>query len=130
MNRFLLPDLIAALEGGDDLHSSAATALTSMAVELTKAQQRSSTTLGAHILEAVEGAVLERSPGVSAHQLRRECVLTVVNVQTRSGKTFQNNGAPETVEPPTVTIDVRLTVSDPATEYTAEAGDAHEDVHR
>ncbi len=130
MNRYMLPDLIAALEGGDDLHRSAAGALRSLSVELTQSQHRSSTTLGAHILEAVEGAVLERAPGVSTHQLRKECVATVASVQTRSGHTYQNTGALENIAPPSVIIDVRLVVSDPAAEYTAEAGDSREDVQK
>lgn len=130
MNRYLLPDMLVALGAGDSLHRSAATALQSLADELTEARHRSSTKLGAHILEAVEGAVLEHAPGVSAHSLRKECVATVVNVHTRSGETYQNKGALETKAPPSVIIDVRLTVSDPAAEYTAEAGDAREDVQK
>lgn len=130
MNRYLLPDMVAALEAGDSLHKSAATALKSLADELAEAKHRSSTTLGARILEAVEEAVLTHAPGVGAHSLRRECVATVVNVQTRSGEVYQNKGALETKAPACVIIDVRLTVSDPATEYTAEAGDAREDVQK
>lgn len=130
MNRYLLPDLVAALAEGDSLHRSAALALGSLSAELTEAQHRSSTALGARILEAVEGAVLEHAPNVASHQLRKECVATVINVQTRSGQVFQNKGALETKSPPSVTIDVRLTVGDPATEYTADAGDAREDVRK
>ena len=130
MNRYLLPDLIAALEGGDSLHRSAGLALKSLSDELTDARQRSSTKLGAKLLEAVEGAVLEHAPHVAAHSLRKEAVATVVNVQTRSGEVYQGGGALETKSPPCVIIDVRLTVSDPPTEYTAEAGDAREDVQR
>lgn len=130
MNRYLLPDLVAALAEGDSLHVSAAAALHSLSVELTEARHRSSTKLGARVLEAVEGAVLEHAPGVSVHSLRKECVATVVNVQTRSGETYQNRGALETKAPPCVIIDVRLTVSDPDTEYTAEAGEAREDVRK
>ncbi len=128
MSRYLIRDLLEALEAGDGLHCSAATAIVSLTKELAESQRRAGSTFGSRILEAVADQVLEREPKVSGHQLQKECVATVVNVQIRSGETYQNRGGMESKVPASVTVDVRLTVSDPAAAYTADAGDTREDI--
>lgn len=119
-DHYFVRDLLEMLGSGTvgiDLNRRAIEAIKQLQAELLIAKRRSSNTLGVKLLEALESAIIEREPKVARWQLTKECVAMVVNVNARSGHVITNYGDPEDVGPPTVTVDVRLTVSDPPDGY-------------